>query len=675
MTVTSGSLLTGDTLAATASGSATNVADSTPGNNPVAAGYKVVHGEVDVTENYQITTAAGTLTINPAAVTITAASEAFTYDGSAHSNDGYDVSGLVGSDAISAVVTGSITFPSESPVTNEVKSYEFTTGTPGNYSVTTANGQLTMTKASAAITITAASGSKTYDGSALTDSTVTVTSGSLLTGDTLVAEATGSATNVADSTPGNNPVADGYKIMHGEVDVTENYVIETEAGTLTITPAPLTITANDQTYPYNGEIQGPGDTAYDDPADIEAYFTIKGLKGNDTVTRITLDGQGQDPGEYDLVPSEAAIGKDGAANGNYEIEYVNGKLTIEDVEPMEILVTIVGHNNGNGVQYDKGLKTVTGYTVVSITLDDGKPLPAGTDISEKDLYRILSRDDEGKPKTTAAVDVDKNTPSVSRIDAGTFWMGLNANNFGCDKEGFKVTFKVTDGWVKVNPKPVTVKADNVTIAADEAVPELTATVTGLIAPDTAAVINFTITREEGKEPGKSYVITPTGAPNQGNYVVTYETGTLTIEEAVAGNAPETNQDPPGTDPVGPGTIGGNEEIEDPEVPLARMQSTWSLIDLILTIGTTILAALTGISLVKDPNKGEEGDNKRKWSKLLGIIPAAGTIITFILTQDLSGKMILVDKWTILMAILGGAGGAITYFTRNKKPEEMKEEKV
>ena len=88
-------------------------------------------------------------------------------------------------------MTGSITFPSESPVTNELKSYEFTTGTAGNYSVTTANGQLTMTNAEAAITITAASEEWTYDGNAHSNNTVTVTSGQLLTGDTLVANGNG----------------------------------------------------------------------------------------------------------------------------------------------------------------------------------------------------------------------------------------------------------------------------------------------------------------------------------------------------------------------------------------------------------------------------------------------------------------------------------------------------
>ena len=157
------------------------------------------------------------------------------YTGEAQSWNKYDAEGLVGNDQISAVVEGSITFPNESPVANTVKSYAFTSGTADNYDVTTKNGELTMTYANAAITITAASNSWVYDGNAHTAPEVTITQGALLAGDELVATASGSVTDVADTKNGNNPVADGYKVMHGDKDVSANYAITTEAGTLTIT--------------------------------------------------------------------------------------------------------------------------------------------------------------------------------------------------------------------------------------------------------------------------------------------------------------------------------------------------------------------------------------------------------------------------------------------------------
>ena len=215
-------------------------------------GVSVSTGVETEVGNYVVVTVNGELSITKRAVTITAQDKAFTYDGNAHSWPKYDVDGLVGGDAISAVVSGSITFPSESPVANVVESYEFTTGTRGNYSVTTANGQLTMTNASVAITITAASDEWTYDGSAHSNNTVTVTSGALLEGDELVATATGSVTNVADTANGNNPVAAGYKIMHGEEDVTENYVITVENGTLTINKRSVTLTSESDEKPYDG---------------------------------------------------------------------------------------------------------------------------------------------------------------------------------------------------------------------------------------------------------------------------------------------------------------------------------------------------------------------------------------------------------------------------------------
>ncbi len=84
--------------------------------------------------------------IAPKAVTITAQDKTFTYDGNPHSWSGYDVTGLVGGDEISATITGSISSISQSPVANVVASYEFRSGLASNYTVTTQNGQLTMTK-------------------------------------------------------------------------------------------------------------------------------------------------------------------------------------------------------------------------------------------------------------------------------------------------------------------------------------------------------------------------------------------------------------------------------------------------------------------------------------------------------------------------------------------------
>ena len=195
----------------------------------------------DVTDQFTVETADGVLEIGPAAVTITAQDKTLAYNGTAQSWPKYDVDGLAGDDAITAVVTGSLTYPEESPVVNKLESWQFKTGKPKNYTVTTNNGTLTMNYASAAITISAASQEWIYDGTAHSNSEVTITDGALFDGDTLVATATGSVTNVADTKAGNNPIADGYKVMHGDTDVTTNYAITPVAGKLTVTKADATI--------------------------------------------------------------------------------------------------------------------------------------------------------------------------------------------------------------------------------------------------------------------------------------------------------------------------------------------------------------------------------------------------------------------------------------------------
>ena len=97
-----------------------------------------------------------------------------------------------------------------------------------------------------------------------------------------------------------------------------------------IKKAPLTIKANDQTLTYNGQTQGPGDAAYEDPAEIAEKVTVEGLQGSDKLTKIEVDGQGKEVGEYDLIPNAAAVGN---ATANYDIKYVNGKLTITKAKP------------------------------------------------------------------------------------------------------------------------------------------------------------------------------------------------------------------------------------------------------------------------------------------------------------------------------------------------------
>ena len=121
--------------------------------------------------------------------------------------------------------------------------------------------------------------------------------------------------------------------------------LDSEPGCVTasIAQKDLTITAIDQIYEYNGRKQGPADKVYADPAEIAGAVSVIGLEGSDKLTNVTVGGQGDKIGTYELVPSNAAIGKDGSLTGNYNINYVNGTLTIA-LKTLDITV------NGSGME-------------------------------------------------------------------------------------------------------------------------------------------------------------------------------------------------------------------------------------------------------------------------------------------------------------------------------------
>ena len=106
---------------------------------------------------------------------------------------------------------------------------------------------------------------------------------------------------------------------------------------------------------------------------------------------------------------------------------------------------------------------------------------------------------------------------------------------GAMAKGARSTFDVknynviiNEGTLKITPATVTVKADDATKVQGTKDPTFTATVTGLVNGDDESVITYTLTREPGEKPG-TYTITPSGEEVQGNYIVVFETGTLTIK--------------------------------------------------------------------------------------------------------------------------------------------------
>ena len=271
--------------------------------------------------NYSITYVNGTLTVLPVPLSITANGATKTYGQTASlPTTGFASSGLVNGDVITSVVkasTGSVTTApvSGSPYTI-VPSAAEGTFVPSNYIISYVNGALTVTPAN--ITVTADSVNKTY-GQTTVLSPQAFTSSGLVNGDTITRVVNTSAGTVATAGVLGGPYAIVPSAAEGTY-VPGNYIVSYVNGTLTVAPAPLTITANDVVKNYGENIALP----------VTAFRT-QGLLNGDRVSAVLPSSVGQSatalPGiSYPIVLGQPT-GSEFVAS-NYSIGYVNGTLSV-----------------------------------------------------------------------------------------------------------------------------------------------------------------------------------------------------------------------------------------------------------------------------------------------------------------------------------------------------------
>ena len=195
-------------------------------------------------ENYEITTVFGTLTVtqNSKAVAILSADGSWMYDGEAHSKPEYTVK--FGDQEVKADETGRVfTLPTGDKVTisktatvmnvSDTKAnnntYSYVLENADQYkTVTAAYGKLEITKRG--VTMTSATDTKMYDGTPLTNDTVTVTGDGFVKEEGATYDVTGSQTEVGGEANNNTFT---YELKEGTL--AENYEITTVYGTLTVT--------------------------------------------------------------------------------------------------------------------------------------------------------------------------------------------------------------------------------------------------------------------------------------------------------------------------------------------------------------------------------------------------------------------------------------------------------
>ena len=488
VTVTGDGFVAGEVSKITATGSVTNVSEGKVTNT-----ITFTKGENYKDENYNITKNEGTLKVTDREtkyeITVVANSETVTYDGNEQSVSGlkateftvegnrYTVEGLTAS----ASGTDAGTYKSEITGTAVVRAADGTDVTD-QFTVNKTNGQLVINPR--AVTLTSESGSKTYDGSALTKPDVTVTGDGFVDGEVSNITATGSVTNVSEG-----KVTNTITFEKGTAFKDQNYTIEEKPGTLKITAIQEEVTVkikgNSGEYTYDGKektVSGYTVTSISNDLYKNTYFHFSG----------TASVSGTDADNYPMKLSE-----DYFANINTNFEKVtfvveDGLLTIKPVE--SVVVTITG--NSDEVTYNGAAHKVEGYSVQI----------------NNELYTENDFSFSG-------------TAVAEGTNAATYKMGLGVDDFANTNPNFKdVEFKVTDGQLVINRKPVTVAAINNTKVYGTEDPELEALVTGLVGDDK---VEYTITRKSGEDVG-TYTITAAGAEIQGNYAVTYGTAVFTI---------------------------------------------------------------------------------------------------------------------------------------------------
>jgi gliding motility-associated-like protein len=306
---TGGSLTTQPTLTTTAT-AASHVAGS-----PFTI---TASGAVDA--DYTISYVAGSLTVGTAPLTITANNQTKVY-GDALPTLTASYTGLVNGDTGSSLSTQPTlvtTATAASTVAGNPYSITASGAVDADYAISYVAGTLTVV--ATPLTITANNQTKAY-GAALPTLTASFTG--FVNGDTgasLTTQPTLNTTATAASHVAGSP----YSIIAGGA-VDPNYSISYVAGTLSVTTASLTITADNQSKAYGAAIPT-----------LTASFTgfVNGDTGSSLSTQPTLTTTATAASH--VAGSPYSITASGAVDADYSISYVAGSLTI-NATPLTIL--------------------------------------------------------------------------------------------------------------------------------------------------------------------------------------------------------------------------------------------------------------------------------------------------------------------------------------------------
>jgi hypothetical protein len=495
---------------------------------------------------YALSFVSGTLGVTPAPLVVTPDSQSRSYGASNPPLTGA-IAGLENNDPITA------TYSTVATATSDVGSYPITTvlsnpaGVLSNYTVTLGSGTLTITQA--LLSVTVANASKEYGAAnpafgVLYQGFVLGQTASVLGGTLSFSTAATSASGVWS-----------YPVSASGL-TSSDYALRFISGTLSVTPAPLVMTPDDQSRSYGAS--NPPLTG-----------TITGLENNDpiTATYSTAATVANDAGSYSIT---AALNDPAGVLSDYTVTLGSGTLTVTSA-PLSVTVAnvskVYGAANpvfgavyqgfvlgqtasvlGGTLSFSTAATSASGvgsYPVSASGLtssDYALSFVSGT-LSVTPAPLVVTPGNQSRsygasnpPLTGAITGLQNNDPitatyssaATAASDAGSYSITAALNDPSGELSNYTLT--ANQGTLTITPAPLTITGNDASRVVGAASPPFSASYSGFVLGQGPAVLTGDLgfqTPAVASSPTGEYPIIP-GGLGAADYAITYVAGTLHV---------------------------------------------------------------------------------------------------------------------------------------------------
>ena len=623
-----------------------------------------------VTRTYQIT---------PRPVTLTSESGSKPYDGTPLTRPDVTVGGdkFVAGEVSDIKAIGSVTYVSEGEVTNTITYTEGANFKANNYAITKNEGKLSIAGKSIiptdenGMTVTPPANVK-YSGSEQKEKPTVMDHAKQLaegtdytldyTGDTINAgTVTVTITGIGNYT-GSTSVE--YQILKRSVTLTSKTDSKAYDGT-PLTRPKVTVTGD-------GFVEG-------EVTEIKAIGSVTYVSEGQVTNTITFT-----PGEKFKV-------------GNYAIEMAEGKLSI----------------TGQSIVPDpNNPESYRGITISKPTdaLYDGNPHKWTPEVKDKEGNALTEN-------TDYTVSYDK----TDFTNVGT--IKVTITGIGNYTGKVEKSYKILPATLTVTTNSAEKTHDGNRLTAD-------GTIKGFVNGETATFM-ITGSQTDVGSSTNTYKIEWNGTAKQSNYTIVEKLGTLKVNERSGGGgsgggssstptpapeqaptptpapvivppapaptpAPARRITPAATATPTPAPTAKPTETKQPEPepeviepddpPLAPLPTgAWALVNLILmllTVLASLLLLLGYLGKKKHTARDEYGNeridytrNKKGFWRVASLIPAVAAVIAFVLTENMKLPMIMVDRWTLLMAVIAVLQLIVAVMSKKQKESQDEEDEA